>query len=83
MFSDDDDDWEDSVEEDEKLAHVPYLPTRYSEEAMLEKSQDFYTLMNQRRSVRFISPEPVPREVIDNVIRTAGKKTLLKLIFEM
>lgn len=68
----DDDDWEDSVEEDEKLAHVPYLPTRYSEEAMLEKSQDFYTLMNQRRSVRFISPEPVPREVIDNVIRTAG-----------
>lgn len=68
----DDDDWEDSVEEDEKLAHVTYLPTRYSEEAMLEKSQDFYTLMNQRRSVRFISPEPVPREVIDNVIRTAG-----------
>lgn len=67
----DDGDWEDSIEE-EDLPHVPYSPTRYPEEMMLERSKAFYTLLNQRRSVRFISPEPVPREVIDNVIHTAG-----------
>ncbi len=64
-------DWVDSNEE-EDLPHVPYSPLRYPEETMLERSKDFYTLLNQRRSARFISPEPVPREVIDNVIRTAG-----------
>ncbi|KAL7388814.1 hypothetical protein ABVT39_021195 [Epinephelus coioides] len=68
---DDDGDWVDSNEE-EDLLHVPYSPKRYPEDTMLERSKDFYTLMNQRRSVRFISPEPVPREVIDNVIHTAG-----------
>uniref|UniRef100_A0A3B4AZD7 iodotyrosine deiodinase n=1 Tax=Periophthalmus magnuspinnatus TaxID=409849 RepID=A0A3B4AZD7_9GOBI len=53
-------------------SHVPYSPPRYPVEAMVKRSQDFYSLMNQRRTVRFISPEPVPREVIDNVIHTAG-----------
>ncbi|XP_071335133.1 iodotyrosine deiodinase isoform X2 [Trachinotus anak] len=67
----DDVDWVDSNEE-EDLAHVPYSPPQYTEETMVERSKDFYALMNQRRSVRFISPEPVPREVMDNVIRTAG-----------
>ncbi|XP_033846677.1 iodotyrosine deiodinase 1 [Periophthalmus magnuspinnatus] len=67
----DDDDVEDYNEEKD-LAHVPYSPPRYPVEAMVKRSQDFYSLMNQRRTVRFISPEPVPREVIDNVIHTAG-----------
>ncbi|XP_029903109.1 iodotyrosine deiodinase [Myripristis murdjan] len=64
------DDWVDSNEEN--IPHVPYSPLRYPVEKMLERSQEFYALMNQRRTVRFISPEPVPRDVIDNVIRTAG-----------
>lgn len=64
------DDGDDHNEED--VPHVPYSPPRYPEDAMVKRSQDFYSVMNQRRSVRFISPEPVPREVIDNVIRTAG-----------
>ncbi|XP_049915068.1 iodotyrosine deiodinase 1 [Epinephelus moara] len=68
---DDDGYWVDSNEEEDR-PHVPYSPKRYPEDTMLERSKDFYTLMNQRRSVRFISPEPVPREVIDNVIHTAG-----------
>ncbi|XP_026197133.1 iodotyrosine deiodinase 1 [Anabas testudineus] len=65
-----DSEWVDSNEED--LPHVPYSPLRYPENTMLQRSQDFYTLMNQRRSVRFISPEPVPQEVINNVVHTAG-----------
>ncbi|KAF7231508.1 iodotyrosine deiodinase [Nothobranchius furzeri] len=67
----DEDEWVDNDEEDD-LPHVPYSPPRYCEETMLQRSKDFYTLMNQRRSVRFISPEPVPKEVIDNIILTAG-----------
>lgn len=65
------DDEEDHKEEEE-LEHIPYSPPRYPEDAMVKRSQDFYSVMDQRRSVRFISPEPVPREVIDNVIRAAG-----------
>lgn len=61
------------IAEEEDLPQVPYLATRYPEETMLERSKEFYTLLNQRRTVRSISPEPVPREVIDNVLRTAGK----------
>lgn len=57
---------------DEDNIHVPYSPPRYPEDTMVERSQSFYSVMNQRRSVRFISPEPVPREVIDNVIHAAG-----------
>lgn len=65
-----DSEWVQTDEED--LPHIPYSPKRFSEEMMLHRSYDFYTLMNQRRSVRFISPEPVPQEVINNVILTAG-----------
>uniref|UniRef100_A0A671NDL3 iodotyrosine deiodinase n=1 Tax=Sinocyclocheilus anshuiensis TaxID=1608454 RepID=A0A671NDL3_9TELE len=57
-IKEEEDDWLDTTEE-ENLPHIPYTPAQYS-------------LMNLRRSVRFISPEPVPKEVIDNVIRTAG-----------
>ncbi|XP_077409044.1 iodotyrosine deiodinase [Vanacampus margaritifer] len=56
----------------EDVAHLPFSLERHDEEQMLHRSQRFYALMNQRRSVRFFSPEPVPREVIHNVVRTAG-----------
>ncbi|XP_041279973.1 iodotyrosine deiodinase 1 [Onychostruthus taczanowskii] len=57
---------------EENVAHVPFIGERYSEAEMIKRSQTFYELLNKRRSVRFLSDEPVPREVIDNVIRTAG-----------
>ncbi|XP_067301707.1 iodotyrosine deiodinase [Pseudorasbora parva] len=69
--NEEDDDWLDTTEE-ENIAHIPYTPAQYSAAEMLERSKEFYSLMNLRRSVRFISPDPVPKEVIDNVIRTAG-----------
>ena len=59
--------------EEQDIPHVPYSATRYPEETMVERSKEFYCLLNKRRTVRNFSPEPVPREVIDNVIRTAGK----------
>ena len=39
---------------------------------MKARSQEFYELLNKRRSVRFLSSEQVPMEVIENVIRAAG-----------
>uniref|UniRef100_A0A8C0IHP7 iodotyrosine deiodinase n=1 Tax=Bubo bubo TaxID=30461 RepID=A0A8C0IHP7_BUBBB len=57
---------------DKNVAHIPFFAERYSEAEMIKRSQMFYELLNKRRSVRFLSDEMVPREVIDNVIRTAG-----------
>ncbi|KAJ8275291.1 hypothetical protein COCON_G00099160 [Conger conger] len=61
---------------EEDVPHVPYAPARYAGDVMLNRAREFYALMNGRRSVRFISPEPVPREVIDYVIRTAEPHAL-------
>lgn len=56
----------------ENLDHIPFHHTRYSHDESLRRSKEFYELMNKRRSVRFFSSDPVPREVIDNIIWTAG-----------
>lgn len=39
---------------------------------MLQRSTDFYRVMQSRRSVRHFDSEPVPRQVIENIIKTAG-----------
>lgn len=39
---------------------------------MLERSRAFYAFMNQRRTVRDFSDKPVPLEIIENIIKTAG-----------
>lgn len=37
-----------------------------------QRSEDFYNMMNQRRTIRDFSNEPVPLELIQNAIKTAG-----------
>jgi nitroreductase len=39
---------------------------------MLKRSKSFYDFMDNRRSVREFSDKPVPREVIENLIKTAS-----------
>ena len=39
---------------------------------MLERSAKFYQKMKARRTVRDFSARPVPREIIENCLRTAG-----------
>ncbi len=39
---------------------------------MLERSAKFYQKMKSRRTVRDFSARPVPREIIENCLRTAG-----------
>ncbi|QKX03489.1 nitroreductase family protein [Aquimarina sp. TRL1] len=52
--------------------HVPYVSPRYDKDEMLERSQAFYQWMDSRRSVREFSSEPVTKEVIENIIKTAS-----------
>jgi len=51
---------------------VPYGPSRLSEDEMRERGTAFYEAMAQRRSIRTFSAEPVPRDLIETAIRTAG-----------
>jgi iodotyrosine deiodinase len=45
---------------------------RLPAEVALERSRAFLALMRTRRSVRHFAPDPVPTELIENAIRTAG-----------
>ena len=52
--------------------HVPYAPPRYSPQASLDRAHAFQEELAGRRSVRFFSDEPVPRELIERAIATAS-----------
>ncbi len=47
--------------------------THYESDEMIERSQAFFDLMKNRRTVREFSDKLVPREVIENAILTAGR----------
>ncbi|XP_060519739.1 iodotyrosine deiodinase 1 [Cylas formicarius] len=54
---------------------LQYVPLKFNEipvEESLRKSRHFYELMNARRTVRHFSTRDVPKEVIYNLIKTAG-----------
>ena len=51
---------------------IPYKAAGLSPEKSLENSRKFYEWANKRRSLRVFSDKPVPREVIENIIKTAG-----------
>lgn len=65
------------------LEHVPMTYVRPSAEEMLERSSQFYALMNARRTVRHFSSDQVPVEVIRNVVRTAGEYARRKIMFHL
>lgn len=56
----------------EDTEHIPYVHISRTEEEMIQRSQEFYQLMNSRRSVRMFSNQPVPIEVIKNIVHAAG-----------
>ncbi len=51
---------------------IPYYREHYTQEDILQRSQNFYQFMNTRRTVREFSSQPVPHEVIENLIMTAS-----------
>jgi nitroreductase len=54
------------------FSHIRYQPKQFSSEVMLKRSLDFYSFASERRSVRHFSNRPVPQQVLENVIMTAG-----------
>lgn len=47
-------------------------PSNYSGQEMIDKSNEFYQFIKKRRTIRDFSDKPVPREVIENCIKSAG-----------
>ncbi|XP_021939884.1 iodotyrosine deiodinase 1 isoform X2 [Zootermopsis nevadensis] len=54
------------------LEHVPLEFKRLPVEETIRRSMEFYNFMSTRRTVRFFSSDPVPADVIRNIIRVAG-----------
>jgi nitroreductase len=51
---------------------IPYKTSNFSAEELIEKSQKYFQKINKRRSVRDFLDKEVPKEVIENIIKTAG-----------
>lgn len=54
---------------------APQRPLEFEEkplEEMRQRAEDFYTLMARRRSMRDFAERPVPQDLIESAIRTAG-----------
>ena len=58
------------------MTNDAFLPlTTYREfppDEMIQRAADFYATANRRRTVRAFSDRPVPRQVLEDCIRTAG-----------
>ena len=53
-------------------AFVGYSPMSYPVDEMLTRSRAFYDWLDTRRTVRDFSDRAVPRDVIEEIVRTAG-----------
>ena len=56
----------------DETGREPLVFREKSQDEMIGRSARIYRTMRQRRTVRDFSDRPVPREVIDNALRTAG-----------
>ena len=55
-----------------EFASMPYEFERYPRDVMEKRAAAFYETMKRRRSVRDFSAEAVPRQLVDQAIRTAS-----------
>ncbi len=56
----------------EKPIFIPYQFQTFSEEEMISRSRKMYDLASSRRSVREFSDQSFSKEIIENIIKTAG-----------
>lgn len=52
--------------------HFKYQGDSFSEEEMLKRSKEYFEMMTKRRSVRDFSEKPIPKVVVENLIKTAS-----------
>lgn len=61
---------------DEKIINgysfLRYHQSEYDGDQMMQRSKEFYTFINQRRTVRDFSSRHIPKEVIQNILLTAS-----------
>ncbi|WP_027418777.1 nitroreductase family protein [Crocinitomix catalasitica] len=57
---------------EEKNTFIPYQGESFEEKEMISRSERYFEFMNKRRSIRDYSDKDVPKEVVDNIIRTAS-----------
>ncbi|XP_029168779.1 iodotyrosine deiodinase 1-like [Nylanderia fulva] len=68
---------EDLIEEEEPalpkdLKHIPYRYVRLPKKESLSRASEFYQMAAARRTLRYFSADPVPKEIIHEIIRAAG-----------
>jgi nitroreductase len=56
----------------EGYKHIRYKQFSLTENEMLSRSANYFEQLNNRRSVRNFSDKKIPKEVIDNIIKTAS-----------
>ena len=61
-----------STKSNNEFLHVPFKHEKLTQNEIIIRSELFYRFMNQRRTLRFFSQDPVPITVIQNCILTAG-----------
>ena len=52
--------------------HIPYHAENFTIEQMIKRSSEFYDHAQKRRSLRYFSDRSFPKEVIQNIIKSAG-----------
>ncbi|MFY0652958.1 MAG: nitroreductase family protein [Cyclobacteriaceae bacterium] len=52
--------------------HVRHLVPEYDDDEMLTRTKEYYDWLDTRRTVRDIASEPIPEEVIENIIMAAS-----------
>ncbi|KAH0954409.1 hypothetical protein HN011_009060 [Eciton burchellii] len=58
------------------LKHIPYLFVRLPEKESLARAIEFHRIVAARRTLRFFSSDPVPKEIIREIIRAAGTSVI-------
>ncbi|MDX1829918.1 MAG: nitroreductase family protein [Lutibacter sp.] len=56
----------------EGYKHIRYKQFSLTENEMLSRSENYFKLLNNRRSVRNFSNKKIPKEIINNIIKTAS-----------
>lgn len=51
---------------------IPYRPPRVPPAEVASRAAEFAAEMDRRRSVRMFAPDPVPRSVMDDIVRAAS-----------
>ena len=57
---------------EKSYSFLPYMGKHYTDSQMTARSAEFHSWLDRRRSVRHFSGEPVPREVMENIVKAAS-----------